>query len=105
MHNHDDLLEIVRRIENKVDDLTRLEILMIRLEKQMAVKFQDIVDEVASMDSAEDSLVAAFVALQQQLADAPTEAAKQAVMDKLESQKKKLLDAILANTPVEPPAA
>ena len=99
------ILESVSSLDGEVGELShKIEQLTERIE-QMAITFSDLVSKVEEVTVAEDAMVVAFQGLTQQLKDAPTEEAKQAIMDKLEAGKKKMLDAILVGTPEEPPVA
>lgn len=64
---------------------------------------QDILDSVHSESDVDDSIISLLNGISQQLKDAQAQndpAAIQAVIDGIEANKKKLSDAVTANTPV-----
>ena len=106
MHDERDVLEVVRRIEDKVDDLTKLMILMIRLEKEMTPQLQKVKDDVAALKGAVASVKALLDWLVGQIKNADSLEDIQAIGADVEASTQVLADAVAQNPlPVETPAA
>jgi flagellin-specific chaperone FliS len=87
------------------DDIYRLLKQILKKENQIMATLQDVLVEVHNESDLEDSLIVLMGGIVQQLKDAQAQndpAAIQAVIDQISANKKKLADAVTANTPVNP---
>ncbi len=96
------------RLERKVDTLLLLARHLVKEERKMAAKLDDLLADVTAEGTALDSVKALIQGLKDQLANAglsPADQAKvDAIMAQLQSNDQKIADALAANVPPAPPA-
>lgn len=94
----------LRRIEYKLDVLTRLFVAELSLEKIMSAQLDALTTQVAKNTSIEESAVTLIAGLADQIKAAGTDpAALQALTDSLTKSSADLAAAIAANTPAATP--
>lgn len=76
------------------------------MEKRIMAAFEDLTAEVEETTTGIDSAITLIKGLSQLIKDAGNDPAKlKALTDKLDAKNKELADAVVANTPQEPPTA